>query len=160
MIHPNEEKLGLIWMWCGRRRRSNSRNWYHSRSPKGIFLLSRVSKETASQLSSETTCTARWKRVAALICLQYVSRISIKSSFNPASVFRPAPAPTPTLSSLLCISLYSVSLAHRVLHRRAHSVPTVTSLPYSAPQNVCMSVWQTSRLKSATYLHLNEEDNA
>ena len=52
------------------------------------------------------------------------SSVSIQLSFNRASVFHPAPAPTPTLS-LLC----SVSLAHRVLHRRAHSVPTVTSLP-------------------------------
>lgn len=52
----------------------------------------------------------------------------ITPSVNPDSVFHPAP--TPTLSSLLFFpSLYSVSLAHRVLLRRAHSVPTVTSLP-------------------------------
>lgn len=32
--------------------------------------------------------------------------------------------------------LCSLSLAHRVLHRRTRSVPTVTSLPYYVPQSV------------------------
>lgn len=46
-------------------------------------------------------------------------------------------APLPLLPSRLFFpSLCSVSLAHRVLHRRTRSVPTVTSLPYYAPQCV------------------------
>lgn len=60
-------------------------------------------------------------------------------------------------------SLYSVFLAHRVLHRRAHSVPTVTSIPillcrtrarvfdkHPASEVLLICTWMGNRVNKAT----------
>lgn len=124
-------------MWCGRHRGSNSRKWYPCRPPNGCSV------KFETDLGHKARLICLWSQLfnerQPVTCdkmktLQHSSVFSLSppspSSCHSILLLSFTLLLLPLLPSLLFSpSLCSVSLAHRVLHRRAHSVPTVTSLP-------------------------------